>query len=136
MRAAYVHVIADAAVSVLAIIGLLLARNLGWLWMDPLAGIIGALVILSWSYTLIRDTGAILLDMNPGAAMSEKVTAMLTQSGDQLLDLHIWRLGPGHCGAVVSIATRQAGRGPAYYHDLLSQQKGLSHITVEVHDAG
>lgn len=136
MRAAYIHVIADAAVSVLAIIGLLLARNFGWMWMDPLAGIIGALVILSWSYTLIKDTGAILLDMNPGATMVEKVEAVVNESGDQLLDLHIWRLGPGHFGAVVSVATREAGRGPVFYHELLSQQKGLSHITVEVHYAG
>jgi len=136
MRAAYVHVIADAAVSVLAIIGLLLARNFGWMWMDPAAGIIGALVILSWSYTLIKDTGAILLDMNPGASMVEKVEAIVNESGDQLLDLHIWRLGPGHFGAVVSVATREAGRGPVYYHELLSQQEGLSHITVEVHYAG
>ena len=65
MRAAVIHVMADAAVSVLVITGLLLARGFGWLWMDPLAGIIGATVIASWSYGLIRDTGAILLDMNP-----------------------------------------------------------------------
>ena len=68
MRAAIIHVMADAAVSVLVIIGLLLARAFGWLWMDPLAGIVGAAVIASWSYGLIRDTGAILLDMNPDHA--------------------------------------------------------------------
>ena len=65
MRAAVIHVIADAAVSVLVIVGLLLARTFGWLWMDPLAGIVGAAVIASWSYGLIRDTGAIPLDMTP-----------------------------------------------------------------------
>jgi Co/Zn/Cd efflux system component len=72
MRAAVIHVIADAAVSVLVIVGLLLARAFGWLWMDPLAGIIGACVIASWSYGLIRDTGAILLDMNPDRTMASR----------------------------------------------------------------
>ena len=133
LRAAYIHVIADAAVSVLAIIGLLLARQFGWLWMDPVAGIIGALVIFSWSYTLIKDTGAILLDMNPSAALSNKVKSLVLDAGDQLHDLHIWRLGPGHFGAVVSVKTQQAQRDVAFYHALLKQQKGLSHITVEVH---
>ncbi len=70
MRAAVIHVIADAAVSVLVIVGLSLARTFGWLWMDPLAGIVGACVIASWSYGLIRDTGAILLDMNPDRHMA------------------------------------------------------------------
>ena len=71
MRAAVVHVVADAAVSVLVIVGLLLAWTFGWLWMDPLAGMIGAAVIASWSYGLIRDTGAILLDMIPDPQMAD-----------------------------------------------------------------
>ena len=73
MRAAVVHVAADAAVSVLVIVGLLLARAFGWIWMDPLAGLIGSLVIASWSAGLVRDTGAILLDRLPDAGMAEKV---------------------------------------------------------------
>jgi Co/Zn/Cd efflux system component len=73
MRAAIIHVMADAAVSVLVIVGLLLARTFGWLWMDPLAGIIGACVISSWSYGLVRDTGAILLDTNPDRRMADKL---------------------------------------------------------------
>src|SRR5882724_8024186 len=75
IRAAYIHVIADAAVSVLAIIGLSLAKIFGWLWMDPLAGTVGAFVIANWSYGLVRDTGAILLDMNPSDTMAEGVRA-------------------------------------------------------------
>ncbi len=133
MRAAYVHVIADAAVSVLAIIGLLLAKSFGWLWMDPLAGIIGALVIANWSFGLIRDTGAILLDINPDNRLSNKVRKAVEVAGDKLLDLHIWRLGPGHFGAVLSIVTVVPQRGPAFYHAALGQFKGLSHISVEVH---
>jgi cation diffusion facilitator family transporter len=131
MRAAVIHVIADAAVSVLVIAGLLLARAFGWLWMDPLAGIIGAFVIASWSYGLIRDTGAILLDMNPDKGMANKLHEELEADGDKLADLHLWRLGPGHLGAIVSVVTSR-GRDPQYYRARLARFKSLSHLTVEV----
>jgi cation diffusion facilitator family transporter len=135
IRAAYIHVMADAAVSVLAIIGLSLARIFGWLWMDPLAGILGAFVIANWSYGLVRDTGAILLDMNPSDTMAGKVRATVDAAGDRLIDLHIWRLGPGHFGAIVSVVGDGLQRGPDFYHAALRRIKGLSHITVEVHTA-
>jgi len=131
MRAAVVHVIADAAVSVLVIVGLLLARAFGWLWMDPLAGIIGACVIASWSYGLIRDTGAILLDMNPDATMAGKLREAVEAEGDTLADLHLWRLGPGHLGAIISVITNK-GRDADYYRGRLARFKSLSHLTVEV----
>lgn len=131
MRAAVIHVVADAAVSVLVIVGLLLARAFGWLWMDPLAGIVGACVIASWSFGLIRDTGAILLDMTPDKRMAEKVRQIVEGEGDQIADLHLWRLGPGHLGAIVSVITRQA-RGPAYYRARLAAFPSLSHLTIEV----
>jgi cation diffusion facilitator family transporter len=131
MRAAVIHVMADAAVSVLVILGLLLARAFGWLWMDPLAGIIGACVIASWSYGLIRDTGAILLDMNPDKRTADKVRQAVESEGDEVADLHLWRLGPGHLGAIVSIITQEA-RGPAYYRARLAAIPSLSHLTVEV----
>jgi cation diffusion facilitator family transporter len=131
MRAAVVHVLADATVSVLVIVGLLLARSFNWLWMDPLAGIIGALVIASWSYGLIRDTGAILIDMNPDRLMVENVRKVIENGGDRLTDLHIWRLGPGHLGAILSVTTPQP-RGPNYYRALLGRFRSLSHVTVEV----
>jgi cation diffusion facilitator family transporter len=133
MRAAYVHVVADAAVSVMAIVGLTLARLFGWLWMDPLAGFIGALVIANWSYGLIRDTGAILVDLSPGETLANKVRATVEAAGDSLVDLHVWRLGPGHFGAIISVVSQVAQRGPAFYHELLARFKGLSHITVEIH---
>jgi cation diffusion facilitator family transporter len=131
MRAAVIHVIADAAVSVLVIVGLLLARAFGWLWMDPLAGIIGACVIASWSYGLIRDTGAILLDMNPDKGMANRLREELETDGDKLADLHLWRLGPGHLGAIVSVITSKE-RDAGYYRARLARFKSLSHLTVEV----
>jgi len=131
MRAAVVHVMADAAVSVLVIAGLILARTFGWLWMDPLAGFIGALVIASWSVALIRDTGAILLDRTPNPGMAERVRLAIESDGDRVTDLHLWRLGPGHLGAIVSVATAQR-REAAHYRQRLAKFAHLSHVTVEV----
>ena len=131
MRAAIIHVMADAAVSVLVIVGLLLAQTFGWLWMDPLAGIVGAAVIASWSYGLIRDTGAILLDMIPDRQMADNLRQTLESEGDQLADLHLWRLGPGHLGAIISVITRQA-RDADYYRARLARFKSISHLTIEV----
>jgi hypothetical protein len=131
MRAAIVHVLADAAVSALVIVGLLFGRFLGWTWMDPVAALCGAVVIAAWSYGLVRDTGAVLLDMNPDRRMAERMRAIIENDGDQLTDLHLWRLGPGHLGAIVSVAT-QRQRRPEYYQSLLSRFSSLSHVTVQV----
>jgi cation diffusion facilitator family transporter len=131
MRAAVIHVVADAAVSVLVIIGLLLARTFGWLWMDPLAGIIGACVIASWSNGLVRDTGAILLDRNPDRRMASNLREAVESNGDEVADLHLWRLGPGHLGAIVSIITTKA-REAEYYRARLARFRSLSHLTIEV----
>lgn len=131
MRAAVVHVLADAAVSVLVIVGLILARVFGWLWMDPVAGLVGAVVIASWSYGLIRDTGAILLDMTPDRRLAERIRSTVESNGDVVSDLHLWRLGPGHLGAILSIATK-AGHDAAFYHARLSGLSSVSHLTVEV----
>ena len=134
MRAAIIHVIADAAVSALVIVGLLLARAFGWLWMDPLAGIIGACVIASWSYGLIRDTGSILLDMNPDRRMADNLRQTIESDGDKLADLHLWRLGPGHFGAIVSIIAK-VPHGSDYYRAKLSRFRSLSHLTIEVQNS-
>lgn len=132
MRAAYIHVIADSAVSVLAIVGLLLAKSFGWLWMDPLAGVIGGLVIANWSYGLIRDTGAILVDITPDEALTVKVKAALESSGDKLVDLHLWRLGPGHLSLAACLLSSEPERDSHFYHSVLKRFKALSHVTVEV----
>jgi len=131
MRAAIIHVLGDAVVSVLVIAGLLLGRAFGWLFMDPLAGLVGAAVIASWSYGLIRDTGAILLDMNPDRGMAERLRATIERDGDRLEDLHLWRLGPGHLGAILSVVTTKP-RDAGHYRRLLGHFRNLSHVTVEV----
>ena len=131
MRAAVVHVIADAAVSVMVIVGLVLARNFGWVWMDPAAGLVGAVVIASWALSLVRDTGAILLDMTPDSAFADRLRHTIETDGDRVADLHVWRLGPGHLGAIVSVRTT-SGRCSADYHARLAHMSALSHITVEV----
>ena len=118
-------------VSVLVIVGLLFGRFFGWVWLDPVVGLVGAVVIVSWSYSLVRDTGAVLLDMTPDRGMAERMRAMIETDGDQLTDLHLWRLGPGHLGVIVSVAT-QRQRGPDYYQTLLRRFRALSHVTIEV----
>jgi cation diffusion facilitator family transporter len=131
MRAAVIHVMADAAVSVLVIVGLVLARILNWVWMDPVVGLCGAVVTAAWSFGLARDTSAILLDMNPDRPMEERLRSTIEVDGDRVTDLHLWRLGPGHLGAIVSIATTRQ-RGPDHYRPLLDRFRSLSHVTIEV----
>src|SRR5205085_948536 len=131
LRAAFIHVAADAAVSVLAILGLTAARFLGWLWMDPMMGIVGGCVIASWAYALVRDTGRILLDMTPDTALAARMRRRLEQDGDRVADLHLWRLGPGHFGAIVSIVPREA-RDVHFYRSALRGFSCLSHLTIEV----
>ncbi|HEV2366219.1 MAG TPA: CDF family Co(II)/Ni(II) efflux transporter DmeF [Caulobacteraceae bacterium] len=135
MRAAVIHVMADAAVSVLVIVGLTLARIFGWMFMDPLAAIVGACVIASWSAGLIRDTGAILLDMTPDKRLADELRRAVEEEGDELADLHLWRLGPGHLAAILSVVSA-GDRGADYYRSRLNRFEALSHVTVEVRPAG
>jgi cation diffusion facilitator family transporter len=131
LRSAYVHVLADAAVSVLAIVGLLAARHLGWVWMDPLMGIVGAAVIANWSWGLIRASGAVLLDMRSDTPLMAAMRERLEVEGDRLADLHLWRVGPGHNAAVISIVADEP-HPPAVYKERLKGLESLSHVTVEV----
>ncbi len=131
LRAAYVHVVADAAVSVLAVIGLTAGRVLGWVWMDPLMGIIGMLVILNWSWSLMRAAGTVLLDMRPEGIARQIADRLEAAGGDRIADLHLWRVGPGHHAAVVSIVCDRP-EPPAAYKARLAGIPGLSHVTIEV----
>ena len=130
-RAALVHVVADAAVSVLVILGLIAASVFGWVWIDPVVGMAGAIVIANWSWGLIRDTGAILLDMNADLGLTEDVRKAIESDGDRLADLHLWRLGPGHLGAIVSVIT-STSQECNFYRAKLERFRSLSHVTIEV----
>jgi cation diffusion facilitator family transporter len=130
LRAAYVHVLADAAVSVLALIGLSAGLLLGWLWMDPIMGIVGALVIANWSWRLLRAAGAVLLDMRP-EGLAREIRERLESRGDRIADLHIWRIGPGHHAALLSLVSDRP-EPPQAYKAQLAGIAGLSHLTVEV----
>jgi cation diffusion facilitator family transporter len=132
LRAAYLHVLADALTSVLAIAALLSVRFFGWTWMDPVMGIVGALVIAHWSLRLLRNAGAILLDTVVDPQLAARVRAQLEVGGDRLSDLHLWRVGPGHAALIASIVSDEP-RSPEYYKARLAGLDGLSHITIEVH---
>jgi cation diffusion facilitator family transporter len=132
LRAAYIHVIADAAVSILVLIGLTVGRLLNWIWLDPVMGIVGMLVIANWSWNLIRASGAVLLDMRTGDGIASEIAHRLeAERDDRVSDLHVWRVGPGHCAAVVSLVSDRP-EPPASYKSRLVGIPGLSHVTVEV----
>ena len=131
LRAAYVHVVADAAVSVLALLGLTTARAFEWPWMDPVTGLVGMLVILNWSWGLVRQAGRVLLDMRPEEIARAIAERLEGAGGDRIADLHLWRVGPGHHAAVLSIVCDRP-EPPARYKARLAGIPGLSHVTVEV----
>lgn len=131
LRAAYVHVLADAAISLLAIIGLVAGRQWGLLWMDPLMGLIGTCVIASWSIGLLRSAGAVLLDVRVDPKLAASIRARLEVDNDLVSDLHLWRVGPGHAAVVASIVS-DSPQAPAVYKARLEDIDGLSHVTIEV----
>ncbi len=131
LRSAYVHVLADAAVSILAVIGLSIAWMLGWLWIDAAMGIIGAVVISNWAFGLMRDAGAVLLDVRPNAEFERSVREHLEDGSDKVADLHLWRVGPGHNAVVATIVSHQP-QAPSFYKERLADLPGLSHVTIEV----
>lgn len=131
LRAAYVHVLADAAISLLAVIGLVAARFWGLLWMDPLMGLIGTFVIASWSIGLLRSAGAVLLDVRVDPKLAATIRARLEVGNDLVSDLHLWRVGPGHAAVVASVVS-DFPQAPAIYKARLKDLEGLSHVTIEV----
>jgi len=136
IRAAYVHVLADALTSILAIAALMAGRFQGWAWMDPAMGIVGAVVIARWSYNLLVDTGSILLDMNVHAGLDDRIRERLEDDSEgRIDDLHVWRLGPGHFAAIISLAVPEP-RPPSWYKSRLDGLDELSHVTVEVNPKG
>lgn len=132
LRAAYMHVMADALTSVLAIAALLAGRAYGWLWLDPVIGIVGAVVIAYWAVGLMRDSGGVLLDFSPSAqSLPNEIRSRLEDEHTRVTDLHVWQLGPGHHGAIIAVSTAKPAP-VAHYKDRLATISTLSHLTVEV----
>ena len=132
LRAAYIHVLADALTSVLAIVALLVGSSYGWLWADPLMGVVGALVIARWSWGLIRDSGSVLLDASAeGEEVQLEIREAMAPTGSKVTDLHVWQVGPGHFAAIVSL-TAPEPKEPSHYKALMAQIHELSHVTVEI----
>ncbi|MCZ7855915.1 CDF family Co(II)/Ni(II) efflux transporter DmeF [Agrobacterium salinitolerans] len=135
LRAAYLHVLADALTSVLAIVALLLGKWNGWNFLDPLMGIVGGLVIARWSWGLIRSTATTLVDAVPLADdLPQEIRESVETEEDRITDLHVWQVGPGHHAAIVAIHSR-APKAPAFYKQKLAAIHELSHVTVEVSPA-
>jgi cation diffusion facilitator family transporter len=133
LRAAFLHVAADALTSVLAIAALAAGLWLGWLWLDPAVGILGAALIGWWSWGMLRDCGRMLLDYDADAAMAGQITQRIEAEGDnRVADLHVWHVGPRHLGVILSVVTH-APQPPDHYKALLEGLPRLAHVTVEVH---
>jgi len=132
LRAAYLHGLADALTSLLAIVALTAGKYFGWIWLDPVMGLVGAAVITRWSYGLVRDTSQILLD----GGVDEETRAAIRRAieGDadnRIADLHVWHIGPHHYAASVSVVTHDP-QAPGHYKQLLSDIPHLAHVHIEV----
>jgi cation diffusion facilitator family transporter len=132
LRAAYLHVLADALTSILAIVALALGKYFGWMWPDPVMGLVGAFVITRWSYHLMSDTSSILLDgIGDTEAMATIQIAIEQDSDNRVADLHVWYVGPHHLSAAVSVVTHEP-KSPEYYKSLLHGIPALAHVLIEV----
>jgi cation diffusion facilitator family transporter len=134
LKAAYVHVVADAVTSMLAIVALVAGKLAGWSWMDPVMGIVGSAVIAQWAYSLIRQTNIILLDKEPDDTdLSHEIHKAIESDADSTIaDLHIWQLGVKKFAAIISVVAHEP-KPPEVYKALLKEHEELVHVTVEVH---
>jgi cation diffusion facilitator family transporter len=132
LRAAYLHVLADALTSVLAIAALTGGKFFAWAWLDPVVGLVGSGVVFSWAYTLLRDTGGILLDRTPETSdLPDEIRRAVESDGDAIVtDLHVWQVGAGKFAAIVSIVAHEP-RTSDDYRDRLRQHSELVHVTIE-----
>jgi cation diffusion facilitator family transporter len=133
LKAAYLHVLTDALTSVFAIFALLAAKYFGWIWADPLMGVVGAILVARWSFGLIRSASAVLLDRQPSTAVRERVAGIIESYKDtRVADLHLWSIGPGIYSADVAVVTKYPA-SPDKYKTLIPMDTGVVHATVEVH---
>ena len=135
LRAAYLHVLADALTSILAIAALLTGKYLGWSSMDPLMGIVGAVIIARWSYGLVRQSGPILLDASSSQDYRQEITKAIEANGDHAIaDIHVWHLSANHYAAIISVVTTQP-EDPEHFKQKLSHLNKLRHVTIEINHA-
>ena len=132
LTAAYMHVLADALTSLLAIVALISGKYFGWDWLDPIMGIVGAIIITRWSYGLLKQTSPILLDGSIEEEYQSAVKETIEKDSESLIsDIHIWKVGANHYAAIISLVTH-VPKSTQYYKNLLSDFHKLSHITIEV----
>jgi len=136
LKAAYIHVIADAVTSVLAITALIIGKFSGWTWLDPVIGIVGSAVIAQWAYSLIQQTNIILLDREPDSSdLNLEIRKALEQDETRIADLHIWQVGVNKFAAIISLVTHHP-QAPVFYKERLKEHEELVHVTVEVNECG
>lgn len=132
LRAAYLHVLADALTSMLAIIALISGKYFGWHWLDPAMGVVGAIIITRWSLSLLKQTGPVLLDGSIEQSYKAAIRKTIENDSDNLVtDMHIWKVGANHYAAIISIVT-QAPKTTQYYKELLHDFHRIGHLTIEV----
>jgi cation diffusion facilitator family transporter len=132
LRAAYLHVLADAFTTFLAIVALTSGKFFGWFWLDPIVGIVGSGVVFSWAYGLLRDTSGILLDRTPlSSDLPDEIRRAVESDGDAIVtDLHVWQVGAGKFAAIVSIVAHEPKTSDAYRERLRGHHE-LVHVTIE-----
>lgn len=132
LRAAYLHVLADAFTTLLAIVALTAGKFLGWSWLDPVVGLVGSGVVFSWAYSLLRDTSGILVDRTPlSSDLPDEIRRAVESDGDSIVtDLHVWQVGAGKFAAIVSIVAHEP-RPSDFYRELFRQHGELVHVTIE-----
>ncbi len=132
LRSAYLHVLADALTSVLAIVALLAAKHFGYIWMDPFMGIVGAVLVARWSWGLLKSTSSILLDRQGPTNLMKKVHACIEEDGDsRVTDMHLWSIGPGIYSAIIAVVAHEP-REPSAYKKRIPKDFGLEHVSIEV----
>jgi len=132
LKSAYLHVLADALTSFLAIFALLIGKYFGAIWMDPLMGIVGAILVARWSFGLLKTTSTIILDEQASADTCNSIQlAIESEESSRIVDLHVWTIGPGIYSAVISIVSNNPQQ-PAYYKSRIAEHIELQHVSVEV----
>ncbi|MDH3814770.1 MAG: cation diffusion facilitator family transporter, partial [Acidobacteriota bacterium] len=132
LLAAYLHVLADALTSILAIVALLAAKHAGLQWMDPAMGVVGGFLVARWSWGLLRGTGRVLVDSQVPDEVLESVRKAIDGDAVSIVDLHVWEIGPGYRAAILAVESDRP-LTPPEVKDMIPDELGIAHVTVEIH---